>query len=557
MADHNKGKTFCYTAKETGQSFPLDLTVAEWSRAHGFHRNTASKYLTCNNVFSDLYSKMRFYIGASDTKSPHSRLKGIPVELEEFLADYINAAIRYSQNHKRTAEQIGSDAGFPEFDRIFCEEYLKKAQEPEAKQSFLIRRLYANETFENMALEEFWNLLRDRFRMFEELTKKLKPEVQMVYLKYVLEGLNLQIGNIASMEPENKEETSKFKMPFLETFPQEVISYFRSPVPAPRYASKGDLITYDLPNLKVTADGQVDSCMKDAFEEIQTSATGQSQLQKPAREAYVNYLKTKLEKTEFEKQCDHMRGYLSGQEEYVEDARLSADIHEICIALFQPIVQGMPIPWELKMEERNHSEYYRTLFDAAFNQCCRFIQYYQYPLSLFTRLAETEQESDVCRAVLQMNNETNQWKNIEKHGSMSKDDYVKQEKQRFLAEIEGMWSDRQLGKKEDFNRSVLDGHIKPQSQKLVTCYTKLLKNLDLENPYWATEENIMEAMAQYRKVLEGDYIQEPGYLGTPCFIYLRKLIMASRIYEEFDRVEQSTFRYYKYLLSEIQKPGKV
>lgn len=550
---------FDWYATTIRYAFPTDYALTGLEDKWGADRRTIAKYITKNKLFSDFFQHMRYDGDSSTPPKKHSEYNGIPAELELFFQLYLDEVLIENQ-----ASSIARGSITKDFDEKLCAILYEKAMEAErsenseqTKDLYMFRRLYGNKAFGNYVTKRFWAEFRSRCNALEEIALQQSPEEQMDALKQVLGFMDILIADLLW-----KNKTSKFSGQgsdiqvqcvdssdslFVKSFPLELVNRLRNR----QFPSKvvcDELAIYRIPNLTIhDENSQKDQQLKNAFEEIVSSANGWSKTLRQARECYMQYIREQKGVESLQKQCETLQQYLSDFKEPPDDEELRADIEKICIQHFRAILVGVP-GYVNHEANRNAGERYRFINDAISRLCNDFVLQYQWAVS-YMHFAGVKY--DAYHAVV----------NLLATGLMP---YVANQQLafdinncfedtvgNFLAGIKNIWDVDVLGEFSIMETPAQSVDIQMLSSNMAYICKTVTEAFEIQTPPWEEQEEISKHLERYFALIEKGSAVYPYVNEILHDTYLVRVIFTCRIWGEYNRTKEKVFDYYKLLSAYI------
>ncbi len=550
---------FDWYATTTRYAFPTDYALTDLKDKWGADRRTIAKYITQSELFSVIFQHMRYDGDSSTPPKKHSEYNGIPAELELFFKLYLDEVLIENQ-----ASSIARGSITKDFDEKLCATLYEKAMEAErsdnserTKDLYMFRRLYGNKAFGNYVTKHFWTEFRSRCNALEEIALQQSPEEQMDALKQVLGFMDILIADLLW-----KNKTSKFSGQgsdiqvqcvdssdslFVKSFPLELVNRLRNR----QFPSKvvcDELAIYRIPNLTIHDDNsQKDQQLKNAFEEIVSSANGWSKTLRQARECYMQYIREQKNVEPLQKQCETLQQYLNDFKSPPDDEELRADIEKICIQHFRAILVGTP-GYVNHEANRNVGERYRFINDVITRLCNDFVFKYQWAVSYMYSSGLDYDALRVSMDLLVSN--VNAYIEDTKNDSLG-DKYLQDVKQQYLDGIEQLWDEQLLGRFSDIKENIINGHLEKIAIKIEDVCICAIESFGLQIPQWATKKAIVCNMGRYRELVSHDVPAFPEVTRTLHDIYLIRALFTCRIWGEYNRTKEKVYDYYKLLSAYI------
>lgn len=550
---------FDWSASTTRYAFPTDYALTSLENRWSADRRTIAKYITQNNLFSDLFQHMRYDGDSSTPSKKHSEYNGIPVELEPLFKLYLDKVLIDKQ-----ASSIAGGSITKDFDEKLCSDLYQKAliaesskNSAQSKDLYMFRRLYGNKVFGNYVTKQFWAEFHSRCDALEEITLQQSPEEQMDVLKQVLGFLDILIADLLWKDQVSKSCNESNEIPkkqgisndsfFMKSFPLELVNILRKRK-YPAKVGSDEVAKYSIPNLTIhDDDSQEDLQLKNAFEEIMSSPNGFSKTLTKARDCYMQYIREQKYKEPLQIQCEILQQYIGNFKEPPDDLTLRDDIQQICIEHFRAILVGTP-GYVNHVATRNAGERYRFINDVITRLCNDFVLKYQWAIScMYFKGVKYDAYYTVMN--LLASGLIPHVENPELDVNIG--NCFNETVENFLAGIKSIWDVDVLGEFDIMEKSAQSGDIQMLSSNIAQICKTATEELGIQTPPWEEQEEICRHLGRYYALIEKGSAVYPFVDKMLHDIYLIRAIFTCRIWGEYNRTKKKIYDYYKLLSAYI------
>ena len=554
---------FDYIADNLGPAFPLDWSMNKWCEEYSRpNRKTVKRYTVESNLFKPFFDGTR---SSKKSGSPqfYDRSEynhdGIPTELEDFFRSYIDTVTKFTaKKEKNTRLKDILNGESSEFDRVFCRHCVSQASisassdKDDSYSAFLRKCLYENDAFVSEKISMSWDTVQCRMDTLKKLVLKQPAELQIQHIKNILAFLDMEIATVLPTDVENDVEKpadtppEKNPMPFTTTLPMEVIQKTRQ---FTSNAGNGH-ITYHIPNINFQdpSNPQNTINMETACSKISKMSPERKTLLPAAQEAYKKFLNEHAsEKSEFQRQCEHLDGYVYRNSTAITDEYLMGEIESITKSYFSEILSGHNQPFDIriqmdKFQQSNSSEHFRTLHDIISSYCNQFISRYQQSIASLSILSP-DVDSVFSSALLYYYDKTA--KHLSRLGEKTLKESAKDEIEQYKNILKNIWPIEDPNTLEIFNKNIQNLTYDRIMNDIIRLCEYVYDYFSISKPYWISEKYVNLALQSYRVLLSCNDENRPGITAFLYNIILTRLILICRISCDYENILNQVFYYYK------------
>lgn len=517
---------FAYRAQTSRYAFPLDIPVSKVAEDWEIDARTIRAYVTDNPLFAEFYQYMRYDGNVSKKRGKdHKVFNGIPVELEKFFSVYFISA--YDHQEKRMLKEGTLPDGFEE---SLCLRFHRQAMGLEKSQDqtnlYLYRRLYDNEAFRSAILEKYWNVLRKRWGLYEDLMLQMDTDTQLEQMKEMITYLDLKMAHYARKVKKKKQ--GKQMLSFIKSFPSEVLDYIRRRKDVQK-DQLDETAKFRLPKLIIEREGQAVMPLKEALDEVVHSRNGAAVIIDKARKTYMDYVRMQCIKTEFQSQCEELQKYLDEFEEEISDDELNKEIKVVCAELFSSIPAGNPFSSGVYYNggklNRQKGEKHRFIIDTATYLYSNFAYEYQQ----FLRCLEP---SDYKRDKFFFEENKGARQRYIKENNLDAECFCRELANSHMDTIRELWVADYLG---DFSvfQNALEKNIEEISVKMQMICANAYEGLGLTIPYWTDNLYIWQGWLRYKRINDKNGTDLSTVCIDPCDVILIRALFMCRLWYEY------------------------
>lgn len=533
---------FAYRAQTSRYAFPLDLPVIKVAEDWEIDPRTIRAYVTDNPLFADFYQYMRYDGDVSQKRGKdHKVFNGIPVELEKFFSVYFISA--YDHQEKRMLKEGTLPEGFEE---SLCLKFHKLAmgmeKSPDQTNLYLYRRLYDNEAFRAAILGKYWDVLRKRWGLYEDLMLQMDTDTQLEQMKEMITYLDLKMAHYARKEKKKKQVLS-----FIKSFPREVLDYFRRRKDVQK-DQLDEIAKFRLPNITIEREGQEAMPLKEALDEVVHSRNGSAEIIDVARKTYMDYVRTQCAKTDFQSQCEELQKYLDEFEEELGSDELNKEIKVVCTELFGSIPAGNPfssgVYYNGRKLNRQKGEKHRFIIDTATYLYSNFAYEYQQFLRC---LDPSEQKKD--EFFFEENKGARQ--RYIKENNLDAVCFYQEIADDYMDTIRKLWVADFLG---DFSafQNALEKSIEEISVKIQRICMNAYEDLGLTIPYWTDNVYIRQGWLRYKRIVDKNETDLSTVCIDPWDVILIRALFMCRLWYAYKKSKSIILENFRHLSAYLQ-----